>query len=95
MTLFVLLVALAACVAAGSAQASSGVQFGIQDEVVEGPGIRQPAAGDARAAGVPIVRFTLRWNQTAPRRPRIRLAARSRLDWRRPDPSSARFAVTV
>ena len=32
MTLFVLLVALAACVAASSPQASSGVQFGIQDD---------------------------------------------------------------
>ena len=32
MMLFVLLVVLAACIAASSAQASSGVRFGIQDD---------------------------------------------------------------
>ena len=32
MTLFVLLFALAACVAVSSAQASSGVRYGIQDD---------------------------------------------------------------
>ena len=52
MTLIVLLFALAACVAASSAQASSGVQFGIQDDawLEFGPGNARPAAGDVRAA---------------------------------------------
>ena len=99
MTLFVLLVALAACVAASSAHASSRVQFGIQDDawLEWGPGTLNQRLTTLERLGVPIVRFTLRWNQVAPRRPKDRdLAARSRV---RLAPvrsrSCAGFAATV
>ena len=51
MTLFGLLLALAACVAASSAQASTGVRYGIQDDawLEFGPGTLEPAADDVQA----------------------------------------------
>ena len=71
MTLFVLLAALAACVTASPAQTSSRVQFGIQDDawLEWGPGTLNRRLTTLERLGVPIVRFTLRWNQVAPRRP--------------------------
>ncbi len=89
MTLFVVLVALAACVAASSVQASTGVRYGIQDDawLEFGPGstLNQRAATFKRL-GVPLVRFTLRWNEIARRRPKQPTSPRDRAyDWRRPD----------
>jgi hypothetical protein len=87
-TLFVLLFALAACVAASSAQASSGVRYGIQDDawLEFGPGTLDRRLATFKRLGVPLVRFTLRWNQVAPRRPKNPTSPRDpAYDWRRPD----------
>ena len=98
MTLFVLLFALAACVGTSSAQASSRVQFGIQDDawLEWGPGTLDQRLETLERLGVPIVRFTLRWNQVAPRRPKDATSPRDRAyDWRRSDKICAGFAATV
>ena len=81
LTLFVLLVTLAACVAPSSVQASSGVRYGIQDDawLEWGPGTLDQRLRTLKRLGVPLVRFTVRWNQVAPRRPRTELTARSRV----------------
>jgi hypothetical protein len=87
-TLFVLPLALAVCVAAGSAQASSSVQFGIQDDtwLEFGPGKLDQRLATFRRLGVPIVRFTLRWNEIALRRPKNASSPGDpAYDWRRPD----------
>ena len=73
-----LLFALAACAATGSSQASSGVQYGIQDDtwLEFGPGSLDQRLTTFKRLGVPLVRFTLRWNRSPcggrrihPRRP--------------------------
>ena len=66
MTLFGLLLALAACVAASSAQASTGVRYGIQDDawLEFGPGTLNQRLTTFKRLGVPLVRFTLRWNES-------------------------------
>jgi hypothetical protein len=71
LTLFVLLFTLAACIGAGAGQASSGVQYGIQDDawLEFGPGTLDQRLRTFERLGVPLVRFTLRWNQVARRRP--------------------------
>jgi hypothetical protein len=88
MTLLVLLFAFAACVAAGSGRASPGVQFGIQDDawLEFGPGTLNQRLATVKRLGVPLVRFTVRWNAVATRRPRQPTNPRDRAyDWRRPD----------
>ena len=52
LTLFVLLVALAACVAVSSVQASTGVRYGIQDDawLEFGPGTLDQRLSDVQAA---------------------------------------------
>jgi len=88
MTLFVLLVALAACVAASSTQASTGVQYGIQDDawLEFGPGTLNQRLATFKRLGVPLVRFTLRWNEIARRRPTNPTSPRDpAYDWRRQD----------
>ena len=88
LTLFVLLVALAACVAASSVQASRGVRYGIQDDtwLEFGPGTLDQRLTTFKRLGVPLVRFTLRWNEIARRRPKNPTSPRDRAyDWRRPD----------
>ena len=86
--LFVLLVALAACVAASSVQASTGVRYGIQDDawLEFGPGTLNQRLATFKRLGVPLVRFTLRWNEIARRRPKNPTSPRDpAYDWRRPD----------
>jgi hypothetical protein len=86
--LFVLLCAVAACGAARPAHASSDVQFGIQDDawLEFGPGTLERRLATFERLGVPFVRFTLRWNQTAPRRPKDLTSPRDgAYDWRRSD----------
>ena len=86
--LLVLLVALAACLAPSSVQASRGVQYGIQDDawLEWGPGTLDQRLRTLERLGVPLVRFTLRWNEIAPRRPRDAASPRDRAyDWRRTD----------
>ena len=88
MTLFVLLFALAACVGASSGQASSRIQYGIQDDawLEYGPGTLDQRLETFKRLGVPLVRFTVRWNRVAPRRPRDATSPRDRAyDWRGPD----------
>jgi hypothetical protein len=86
--LFVLLLAVAACVGASSAQASKGVRYGIQDDawLESGPGTLDQRLATFKRLGVPLVRFTLRWNEIARRRPTDPTSPRDRAyDWRRPD----------
>ncbi|HEY8103876.1 MAG TPA: hypothetical protein VIE18_05125 [Gaiellaceae bacterium] len=88
MTLLVMLFALASCVAASSPQASTGVRYGIQDDawLEFGPGTLDQRLTTFKRLGVPFVRFTLRWNEIAPRKPRDATSPRDRAyDWRRPD----------
>ena len=88
MTLFVLLFAVAACVAASSVQASKGVRYGIQDDgwLEFGPGTLNQRLATFKRLGVPLVRFTLRWNEIARQRPKLPTSPRDRAyDWRRPD----------
>ena len=88
MTLCVLLLALATCAAASSVQASTRVQFGIQDDawLEWGPGTLDQRLTTFQRLGVPLVRFTVRWNEVARRRPAQPTSPRDRAyDWRRPD----------
>ncbi|MGZ8783897.1 MAG: hypothetical protein ACXWZB_10425, partial [Gaiellaceae bacterium] len=87
-TSFVLLLALWTGVAASSAQASSGVRYGIQDDawLEFGAGTLDQRLATLKRLGVPLVRFTLRWNQVAQRRPKDGSSPRDRAyDWRRSD----------
>ncbi|HZP73973.1 MAG TPA: hypothetical protein VFA97_11425 [Gaiellaceae bacterium] len=70
--LFVLLVAVAACVSTASAQAAKSIRYGIQDDawLEYGPGTLDQRLATFKQLGVPLVRFTLRWNQIAVRRPK-------------------------
>ena len=63
---------LALCAATSSAQASSGIQYGIQDDtwLEFGPGKFDQRVETFKRLGVPLVRFTLRWNEVALRRPK-------------------------
>jgi hypothetical protein len=86
--LFVALFAVAACVAASSVQASSGIRYGIQDDawLEFGPGTLGQRLATFKRLGVPLVRFTLRWDEIALRRPRDPTSPRDRAyDWRGPD----------
>src|SRR5262245_29915460 len=86
--LCVLLLLVAACVAAGSVQASKQARFGIQDDawLQFGPGSLDQRLNTFKRLGVPLVRFTLRWDQIARRRPKNPTSPRDRrYDWRRPD----------
>jgi hypothetical protein len=83
-----LLLAVAACLAASPARASSGIRYGIQDDawLEFGPGTLNQRLATFKRLGVPLVRFTLRWNQVAPRRPAEATSPRDpAYDWRRPD----------
>ena len=86
--LFVLLVAVAACVAATSVQASRGVRYGIEDDawLESGPGTLDQRLATFKRLGVPLVRYTLHWNEVADRRPKDPGSPRDpAYDWRRPD----------
>ena len=90
MRMFVMLFAVAAtaCVAASSVHASKGVRYGIQDDawLEFGPGTLNQRLATFKRLGVPLVRFTLRWNEIALRRPANPTSPRDRAyDWRRPD----------
>ena len=70
------------------AEAAKGVQFGIQDDawLEFGPGTLNQRLTTFKRLGVPLVRFTLRWNKIAPRRPANAASPRDRAyDWRGPD----------
>ena len=79
---------LALCAAASSAQASSGIQYGIQDDtwLEFGPGKIDQRLETFKRLGIPLVRFTLRWNEVALRRPKNASSPTDRAyDWHRPD----------
>ncbi|HST17312.1 MAG TPA: hypothetical protein VLK36_06560 [Gaiellaceae bacterium] len=87
-TAIVVLLAVAAGFAASSAGASRSVQYGIQDDawLEFGPGTLNQRLATFKRLGVPLVRFTIRWNQVALRRPKDPTSPRDRAyDWRRPD----------
>ena len=93
LTLFVLLFALAASLAASSVWASTGVRYGIQDDawLEFGPGTLNQRLATFKRLGVPLVRFTLRWNEVARQRPKQPTSPRDRAyDWRRPAEDEAR-----
>src|SRR5438045_7205264 len=83
-----LLLAVAACFAASSVQAAPGIRYGIQDGawLEFGPGTLNQRLATFKRLGVPLVRFTLHWNEIARRRPRRPTSPWDRAyDWRRPD----------
>src|SRR5262245_65505077 len=85
-TLCALLVAIAACAAASSVQASNRVQYGIQDDawLEFGPGTLNQRLATFKRLGVPLVRFSLRWNEVARKRPQQPTSPGDRAyDWRR------------
>jgi hypothetical protein len=65
------LAAAAALLAVAPASASSGAQYGIQDDawLAYGPGTLTQRATTLHNLGVKLVRFTLRWDQVAPTKP--------------------------
>ena len=84
----VVLLAVAAGVGAGSAQPSRAIRYGIQDDawLQFGPGTLDQRLATFKRLGVPLVRFTLRWNEVAARRPRNPASPRDpSYDWRGPD----------
>jgi hypothetical protein len=87
-TFLALVFALAACAATSSAPASPSVQYGIQDDtwLEFGPGKLDQRLTTFKRLGVPLVRFTLRWNEIALRRPKNAASPTDRAyDWHRPD----------
>jgi hypothetical protein len=88
MGVWAVLVAVAVCVAAAPAQASPGIRYGIQDDawLEFGPGKLNQRLSTFKRLGVPLVRFTLHWNEIALSRPKDAASPRDRAyDWRRPD----------
>jgi hypothetical protein len=88
MGVLAVLVAAAACVAAVPAQASPGIRYGIQDDawLEFGPGKLNQRLATFKRLGVPLVRFTLHWNEITSRRPKDAASPRDpAYDWRRPD----------
>src|SRR5258705_6548044 len=86
--LCVVLVAVSTCVGASSVRASSGVRYGIQDDawLEFGSGTLNERLAKLKRLGVPLVRFTLHWNDIARQRPKDPTSPRDRAyDWRRPD----------
>jgi hypothetical protein len=71
-----------------TAGAASGAKFGIHDDawLLSGPGSLTGRVAELDRIGVDIVRFTLRWDQIAPREPFDPTNSRDRLyRWRNPD----------
>jgi hypothetical protein len=70
------------------ASASPRVRYGIQDDawLAFGPGTLEQRLTTLENLGVPLVRFTLRWDQLAPRRPADAASPDDpAYDWRLPD----------
>src|SRR5207342_1903583 len=64
-------VAALALLASAPAQASSGAQYGIQDDawLMFGPGTLTERVTTLRNLGAGLVRFTLRWDKVSPSKP--------------------------
>jgi hypothetical protein len=81
-------IAVCACAGVAPARSASGVRYGIQDDawLQFGPGTLDQRLATFERLGVPLVRFTLHWNEIARRRPADAASPRDRAyDWRRPD----------
>ena len=67
-----LAVVLAALGLAAPAEASPSVRYGIQDDawLAQGPGTIESRIDELHRLGVDVVRYTLRWDEIAPTRPR-------------------------
>jgi hypothetical protein len=89
-----LLIVLATCAvalpwAAGDAQASPSVRFGVQDDawLLYGSGTLESRISELDRLGVGIVRFTVRWDQVAKTRPATPRSHRdAAYDWSSADP---------
>ena len=68
----ILVVVLAAVGLASPADASPSIRYGIQDDawLASGPGTIESRIGQLDRLGVDVVRYTLRWDEIAPTRPR-------------------------
>ncbi len=78
-----------ALLAPGGASASTGIQYGVQDDawLIYGPGSIDDRVRKLQRLGVEIVRFQIRWDEVARRRPRNGRNHRDRAyDWRLADP---------
>jgi hypothetical protein len=87
-TVCVLLLAVAACVGVGSSRAADGIHYGIQDDawLQYGPGTLDQRLATFKRLGVPLVRFTIHWNEIAQREPKDPASPRDRAyDWRNAD----------
>ena len=69
--------AAAAAVFVSGALASPGVRFGIQDDawLIAGPGTLDQRLDQLKALGVATVRFSIHWDEVAPKRPARALAS--------------------
>jgi hypothetical protein len=78
--LLFVLVAAGALVAASPAPASRGVRYGIEDDawLESGPGTLDQRLATFKGLGVPLVRYTIHWNQVAPERPKHPASPRDR-----------------
>lgn len=77
-----------AALAAGPATASRSIQYGIQDDawLLHGSGTLDSRIAELERLGVDIVRFTLRWDRVAKKRPsNPRDPADPSYDWKDPD----------
>src|SRR5262245_31226043 len=86
LAVLVMLAAFAAGIAASSGHASGGVRYGIQDDawLEFGPGTLNQRLATFKRLGVPLVRFSLRWNEVARKRPQQPTSPGDRAyDWRR------------
>jgi len=84
----VVLLAVLACGFARPTRASNSIKYGIQDDawLEFGQGTLNQRLATLKRLGVPLVRFTLHWNDIARQRPKDPSSPRDRAyDWRRPD----------
>src|SRR5215467_11357144 len=74
--------------AVSPAAASTRIRYGIQDDawLEYGPGTLEQRLAQIEALGVPLVRFTLHWDQIAPTRPTDATSPDDpAYDWQLPD----------
>jgi hypothetical protein len=86
---FAALAASVLAAAPSSARASSEIRYGVQDDawLIYGPGSIDERVAKLRRLGVDVVRFQIRWDEVARRRPRNGRNHRDRAyDWRLVDP---------
>jgi hypothetical protein len=77
LALMVTLVVFSACALAASASAAHNVQYGIQDDawLADGPGTLDHRLDAVQKLGATIVRYSIHWDQVAPKKPARALAS--------------------